>query len=152
MSLNKLCNRVADATQVHCYQGVYVMFQTAFPDDFEIQTEPEALRKLLGHLLNYSARFTYKGHIKLLCQEDGDNVLLSVTDTSAGLGNKPAANVIGMFSEKGNKVRYVGMNFNICQSITRLLHGRIWHDTEYKGGTRFCVEIPKMPSQLSNSA
>ena len=141
--LNKLCNRVADSTQPHCYKGVYVMFQTMLPDDFEIQTEPEALRKLLAHLLHYSARFTHKGYIKLLCQEDGDNVLLSVTDTSAGLGNKPAANVIGMFSEKGNKVRYVGMNFNICQSITRLLHGRIWHDAEYTSGTRFYCQLPK---------
>ena len=50
-----------------------------------------------------------------------------------------------MFAEHGHSVRYVGMNFNICQSITRLLHGRIWHDTEYKKGTRFCVEIPKQP-------
>jgi light-regulated signal transduction histidine kinase (bacteriophytochrome) len=50
-----------------------------------------------------------------------------------------------MFSEEGNTVRYVGMNFSICQSITRLLHGRIWHDVGYKEGTRFCFEIPKEP-------
>ena len=42
-------------------------------------------------------------------------------------------------------VRYVNVNFNICQSISRLLHGRIWYDAEYTGGTRFYFEVPKEP-------
>ena len=58
-------------------------------------------------------------------------------------------NIIGMFAEQGNKIRYVGMNFNICQSISRLLHGRIWHDTDYTNGTRFCFVAPKEPQQLA---
>ena len=41
------------------------------------------------------------------------------------------------------------MNFSIWQSITRLLHGRIWHDLEYANGTRFCIEIPKSPTQYT---
>jgi signal transduction histidine kinase len=42
-----------------------------------------------------------------------------------------------------NENRYVNIDFNICQSISRLLHGRIWHDSEYHDGTRFIFEIPK---------
>ena len=145
LNLNKLCNRVSDYAQARCHRGVTMIFQTGFSDDFEMQTDYEALRKLLSHLLSYSARFTHNGSIRLSCVEDGDNVLFSVTDTSAGLGGGSTASIIGMFSDKDNKVRYVGMNFNICQSITRLLHGRIWHDLDYKNGTRFCFELPKVP-------
>lgn len=147
VKLNQLCNRLCDSTQTHCYKGVTVMFLTAFSDDFELNSDPEALKKLLGHLLHYSARFTHKGYIKLTCEDAGNDILFSVMDTSAGLGKKPTSHIIGMFSEQGNKVRYVGMNFNICQSITRLLCGRIWHDAEYTNGTRFCVELPKAPSK-----
>lgn len=142
-NINEMCDHLADQTQIHCYKGVTMVFKTYLPDDYEMQTNPDALNKLLSHLLNYSARFTHKGIISLACAEDGDNILFSVTDTSLGLGNKADSRVLGMFSEEGNKVRYVGMNYNICQSITRLLHGRIWHDYEYTQGTRFCVEIPK---------
>ena len=60
-------------------------------------------------------------------------------------GGQQKNRFVGRFSEDGNKIRYVGMNFNICQSITRLLHGRIWHDVEYTPGTRFCFELPKKP-------
>jgi hypothetical protein len=140
---NEMCNHIADNIQEQCHRGVAVVFQTQLPDDFEIKTNPDALMKLLSHLLGYSARFTEKGTIRLACVEDGENIQFSVTDTSAGLGGKPTGRIVGMFSEQHDKIRYVGMNFNICQSITRLLHGRIWHDTEYVDGTRFFVEIPQ---------
>lgn len=145
LRINELCNRLADATQARSKKGVAVIFQTALPDDFEIKTNPDALKKLLTHLLNYSARFTYKGNIELDSSEEGNDIRFTVTDTSLGLGAKPTSHLIGMFNDQNNKIRYVGMNFNICQSITRLLHGRIWHDVNYTNGTRFCVEFPKSP-------
>lgn len=151
VQLNEMCNRLAGATQSLCHRSVTVMFITEFPDDFEMKSEPDALKKLLTHLLHYSARFTQEGSIKLVCADAGENVLFSVTDTSAGFGNKPTTNIIGMFSEQGNKIRYVGMNFNICQSITRLLLGRIWYDAEYTNGTRFYCELPKDPTDMLNN-
>lgn len=151
VNLNQLCNRIANSTQAHCHKGVAVVYQTSISDDFELVSEPEALKKLLMHLLNFSAHFTEKGCIKLSCAdsgEHGENVLFNISDTSAGFGKKQETHVVGMFSEQGNKIRYVGMNFNICQSITRLLHGRIWYDAEYTKGIRFCCEIPKTPSEM----
>lgn len=145
--LNRMCDRLASATQALCHKGVTVMFKTEFPDNFEMKSEPEALKKLLTHLLHYAARFTGEGSIMLTCSDAGDNVLFCVTDTSAGLGNKPATKIIGMFAEQDNKIRYVGMNFNICQSITRLLLGRIWYDSKYTNGTRFYCEMPKEPNE-----
>lgn len=143
VNLNRFCNHLTNITQAYCYKGVTTAFQTDFDDDFEIKTNSDALEKMLTHLLNYSARFTRKGTIKLQCEDSDSFVKFSVSDTSQGLGGKSREHVIGMFAENGRNVRYVGMNFNICQSITRLLHGRIWHDMGYKEGTRFCIEIPK---------
>jgi len=142
---NEVCDHLAGSIQAHCHRGVVTLFQTDLADDFEFQTNAEALKKLLMHLLNYSARFTHKGYIKLSCAEAGDNIRFVITDTSAGMGGQSGSHIVGMFSEHDNKIRYVGMNFNICQSITRLLHGRIWHDAEYINGTRFCFEVPKAP-------
>lgn len=146
-----LCDRLADSTQNRCHKGVAVIFQSRLPENLEIKTDPDALRKLLLHLLNYAARFTNKGSIKLCCATAGDNIRFSVTDTSEGLYGEGEAHHVGMFADQGRKVRYVGMNFNICQSITRLLHGRIWHDTEYTNGTRFCFEVPINPQTTEAS-
>ena len=142
---NELCNRLTQTTQAHCHKKVTAVFLTKVPDDFEFRTNPDALKQLLTHLLDNAARFTTKGNIKLGCSLVGDNVRFTVTDTGEGIGNAPKHRFIDMLTEDGSRVRYIGMNFNICQSITRLLHGRIWFDKDYEKGTRFCVEIPREP-------
>lgn len=145
VKVSELCNRLAAATQQNCRKGVTMVSKADLPETLEIKTNQEALEKLLNHLLNYAVRYTHNGSITLDCIEVGENIRFSVSDTSAGIGNKPKRHVIGMFSESGHSIRYVGMNFNICQSITRLLKGRIWHDTAYTEGTCFRFEIPKDP-------
>ena len=143
VKVNKLCDHLANVTQNHCSRGVITVFQTDFSDDFVIMTNSEALEKLLSHLLNSSLNFTRKGSILLRCIDDGNYVMFSVTDTSVMLADKGKNRLSEIFDEDENTARYVSMNFNICQSISRLLHGRIWHDATYTDGTRFCFEIPK---------
>lgn len=129
VKINKLCNHLTNNIQTHCHKGVTTIFQTDFADDFEIRTNSQALEKLLVHLLNDAARFTEKGMIWLKCADLGEYVRFSITDTS----NTDAEEDNGRFTD---------MNINICQSISRLLHGRIWRDTEYTNGIRFIFEIP----------
>ena len=143
VKVNKLCDHLSTVTQNHCSKGVITVFQTDFSDDFEIQTNADALEKLLSHLLNSSANFTKKGTILLKCADAGEHVIFSVTDTSLVLADSAKGKLSDMFVEEESTARYVSMNFNICQSICRLLHGLIWHDVKYIDGTRFCFEIPK---------
>ena len=140
--VNKLCDHLANIAQNNCNKGVTTVFQTDYPDDFEIKSNPEALEKLLALLLNDSARFAQEGLIRLRCADAGAFVLLSITDATSRYGDDPG-NLSGGVKADDDGVRYVNVNFNICQSISRLLHGRIWYDAEYTGGTRFYFEVPK---------
>ena len=144
-----LCDYLTTATQAHCHKGVSMVLLTDMPDDLEIKTNANALNMLLKHLLDTSARFTYKGIIEMSCTEVGDNVFFQVTDTSPGLAGTLPKHKTGIFSEQDHKKRHIGMNFIICQSITRLLQGRIWYDKTYTNGARFCVELPKVPNITS---
>ena len=121
------------------------MYMTELPDEFEIRTNPEALKKLLTHLLNNTVRFCTSGSIKLSCSEHEGNVMFSISDTTPDEENKMQQNFIGMFKNKDNKLHYVGMTYKICQSIVSLLKGRMWFDKEYTQGTRLCIEIPQNP-------
>lgn len=141
--VNKLCDHLANVTQDHCNKKVSTVFQTDLADDFEIATNAQALEKLLLHLLNSSSTYTVKGIILLKCAKSGDMVMFSVTDTSKVLDSTAQQRTSAVFAEQEDTTRDISMNFNICQSISRLLHGRIWHDTTYTDGTRFCFEIPQ---------
>ena len=121
------------------------VFQTDFSDDFEIKTNSDALEKLLTHLLDCSAQFARKGLIRLRCEEAGAFVRFSVSDTNQAFDGKSKNNFTSLFTENEDSARYVSTNFNICQSISRLLHGRIWRDELFTEGTRFYFEIPVDP-------
>ncbi len=142
---NDLGNYITKSTQNHCHKGVVTLFTTSLADDMEIQTDPDALKAMLKHLLDSAARFTYKGTIELNCSEEGDNIFFKVKDTSSGLDINTRSHVFGIPSEQEDRILRIGTNFNICQSIARLLQGRIWLDSTYTKGTCFCVEIPKNP-------
>ncbi len=134
LNINRLCDHLTSVIQKHCYRGVTTIFQSEFPDDFEILTNPEALEKLLSHLLNNSARYTEKGIIWLKCANVEKFVRFSISDTSLGHDNP---------TDEGSTAQYSNINLNICQSISHQLRGRIWRDTEYTGGIRYIFEIPK---------
>ena len=142
LNINRLCNHLTNVVQKRCHKGVTTIFQTEFPDDFELLTNPEAFEKLLTHLLNNSLYFTDKGIIWLKCSNSEDFVRISITDTSHGLDNP---------TDKDDSAQHSVINLNICQSICRLLRGRIWRDTEYTGGIRFIFEIPKTVKDNKNT-
>ena len=143
VNVNKLCDHLATITQNHCDKNVIVLYQTEFDDDYEIRSNADALERLLTHLLNNSMSFTRKGIIRLTCEDAGNDVKFSITDTSHSLDTDNKKKMTGLFAEEDDDLRHVAMNFSICQSICRLLQGRLWHDVDYTDGTRFCFEIPK---------
>jgi len=145
LKVNELCHRLTSSSQRLCHRGVTMVYQTDLPDDFYIKTNPDALQKLLSHLLNNSARFNHQGTITLSCIEEGENVRFSVSDTTPDPTNKYAVRYIGLFAQQGTKLQYLGMTFKISQSIVRQLKGRIWRDTEYTKGVRLSFELPKDP-------
>ena len=134
VNINRLCNHLANITQKHCHRGVTTVFQTVYADDFEVLTNPEAMEKLLLHLLNNATRFTEKGIIWLKCSDTEEFVRISITDTSPGLDN---------LKNDDNANPYSLAHLNVCQSISRLLHGRFWRDVEYTSGIRFIFEFQK---------
>lgn len=143
VKINKLCDHLATITQSHCNKGVTTVFITDFPDEFEIHSNPEALEKLLTHLLNDSSRFTHKGTIRLQCTDAGRFIRFTISDTSLGYADMQKGNLSKVFADHDDNMRHISMNFNICQSISRLLYGRLWRDESYMRGTRYHFEIPK---------
>ena len=145
VKINRLCNHLTNIIQKNCHKGVTTVFQTEFPDDFEILTNPEALEKLLMHLLNNSSRFTEKGIIWLKCSDTVKFVRISITDTSPGLDDQTEED------SNDSTAQHSIINLNICQSISRLLHGHIWRDAEYTGGIRYIFDIQKTTTDNKNT-
>ena len=139
---NHLCRYMVDSLRPLCKEGVRMYFETDLSDEFEINTNEEAIKTLLNHLIHNAVHFTEKGVITVACTEYGDNVRISVTDTGKGIPPEHRAHVFDTFREMGDNQKLQGLGLSICRAVVKLLGGKIWLDESHTEGTRFIFEIP----------
>ncbi len=139
---NHLCRYMVDSLRPLCKKGVRMYFETDLSDEFEINTNEEAIKTLLNHLIHNAVHFTEKGVITVACTEYGDNVRISVTDTGKGIPPEHRAHVFDTFREMGDNQKLQGLGLSICRAVVKLLGGKIWLDESHTEGTRFIFEIP----------
>jgi len=144
MSLNTFCQHMVDSYKNKCHEGVEIRFETSLPDNLEIQTNYEAMERLVELLLVNAMKFTEKGNITLACSQQDEMLLISVSDTGRGIPEMEKGDFFNflLHQKTGAETKFVGMSFAICRAITRLLGGQIWLDTACTDATRFVCEIP----------
>ena len=143
MSPNHLCRHMVDAMRPKCKSGVRMFFETELPDDYEAQTNLEAMEILLKHLIENATHYTDHGVITVAATDYEDNVRISVTDTGHGVPVEHREHVFNTFREIGNNQKLQGLGLTICKAIIKLLGGRIWLDQTYTDGARFVFEVPR---------
>jgi len=142
ISPNMLCQHMVDSLQKQGKPGVDMIFKTTIPDSFEFLTNYESLERLLRHLIVNAFMYTEKGHVTVECSLHDNDVRFSVTDTGRGIPEDMKEKMFELLNSHGAETKITGMELSICQTITRLLGGRIWLDNETKGSTRFVCDIP----------
>lgn len=139
---------MVDAMSTKCQNGVVMRFETTIPDDVEFSTNGSAVEALIRHLLDNAIHYTTHGSILLSCCQRENWIRVSVTDTGIGIPKERQAHIFDMFTpDTQNNAQLNGMGLSICQSIVRLLKGRIWLDADYTEGSRFCFELPAVHIQ-----
>ena len=144
LSPNHLSRHMVDTMRPRCKEGVRMFFESDLPDDYAVQTNYEGIEALLRHLLENAIQYTDKGVITLAITEYEDSVRTSVTDTGRGIPPERREHVFETFRELGDNQKLQGLGLSICQSIVKLLGGRIWLDETYTDGTRFIFDLPKL--------
>ena len=114
-----------------------------------IYTDPQRVQQVLINFLTNAIKYTESGHISLSYsyrQEaegaDYSSVVFSVSDTGCGIGKEEADKVFMRYEKLGSIKQGCGLGLNISRVIAENLGGRIWLDTEYTDGARFCFEVP----------
>lgn len=143
MSPNHLCRHMVDAFRPKCKQGVRMFFETELPEEFELHTNHEAVEALLRHLIENAIQYTEKGVITVACSEYGEMLRVSVTDTGKGIPAEQRESIFDTFREIGDNQKLQGLGLVICQSIVKLLGGKLWLDESYTEGSRFIFELPE---------
>jgi len=117
------------------------------PGSVCVAGDKEMLRIVLRNLINNAIKFTNRGgSVSISCEEEGDDVLIIVTDN--GLGIEPDRKK-DLFSLKTkatfgtNKEKGVGLGLAMCKEFVAYQGGSIWCESEPGAGSKFYVALPK---------
>lgn len=138
----KLCNEVVETVMVSRKLEVEMRFDTDL-SVLMLDTDDARLRQVLINLLVNAAKFTEQGSIVLeLKMADADTALFSVTDTGCGIPPEKQHLIFERFEKLNDFVQGSGLGLSICQLIVKYMNGKLWVDSGYTRGARFCFTYP----------
>lgn len=138
----KLCNEVVETVMASRKLEVEMRFDTDL-SVLMLDTDDARLRQVLINLLVNAAKFTEQGSIVLeLKMADAGTALFSVTDTGCGIPPEKQHLIFERFEKLNDFVQGSGQGLSICQLIVKYMNGKLWVDSGYTRGARFCFTHP----------
>ncbi|WP_180335764.1 PAS domain S-box protein [Labilibaculum filiforme] len=123
------------------------------PDKYlalSIFTDPHRFKQVFLNLLKNALKFTEKGSIEygILNADSNSGELLQffVKDTGIGIPDDMKENIFGMFRQANESLARtyngVGIGLSISKSLTELLGGKIWVESQVGEGSTFYFTHP----------
>ena len=138
----KLCNEVVETVMALRKLEVEMRFDTDL-SVLMLDTDDARLRQVLINLLVNATKFTEQGSIVLeLKMVDAGTALFSVTDTGCGIPPEKQHLIFERFEKLNYFVQGSGLGLSICQLIVKYMNGKLWVDSGYTRGARFCFTHP----------
>ena len=149
----KLCKEVVETVSASRKLEVELRFDTEL-SDLVMDTDDARLRQVLINLLVNATKFTKEGSIVLkLEMSDRNTAFFSVTDTGCGIPLEKQDLIFERFEKLNDFAQGSGLGLSICKLIVTYMKGRLWVDSNYTQGARFCLTHPlKFQSKMDDTA
>ncbi len=152
-------------------KGLNVIFHTEPGTPYCLAGDPLRLGQVLINLVGNAVKFTERGEVGIhvscnMTRQDpqcgGKELLFCVWDTGIGIAEDKQEGLFAPFTQADEtttrKYGGTGLGLSICDSILRLMHGRIWVESVVGEGSNFfftarfsapdvCPENPAIPEE-----
>lgn len=136
---------VLTSLSLELYRRPYTL-EVAVPPELELTTDPEALGRVLTHLIANVLAFAFpegaEGTLRVEADSSGPNeVRIAISDDGTGIPDAELAVIFEPFSPTSRGSR--GLGLHIAYSLARgVLRGTLTCQTTVGRGTTFCLVIP----------
>ena len=137
------------ATQAIEHTGIqqdsHIKFQLQADAQAEaiMHTNLQSATRALTLLLDNARKFTKKGEVRLIIQQQPGTFDFIVEDTGIGVPAQESEHIFDEFVQLDEYYDGTGIGLTVARSIARRLGGDIVLDTSYSGGARFVMSLPK---------
>ena len=115
-----------------------------------VLAEFSLLTSLFQNLIGNAVKFRadQPPRIRIAAERQDDCWLFSVADNGIGIPAEYAERIFVIFQRLHDRTAYAGTGIGLamCRKIVEHFGGRIWLDTSYQDGAKFCFTLPVAPS------
>jgi two-component system sensor histidine kinase BarA len=113
-----------------------------------VRQDAAKLRQILSNLLSNAIKFTPEGgRVLLKAGAEGNDVVLTVTDTGVGIAPEDQEAIFEKFRQAGNPLTRehegTGLGLSIVRELCKLLGGDVSLKSELGRGSTFTVRLPR---------
>jgi signal transduction histidine kinase/CheY-like chemotaxis protein len=116
------------------------------PDLPQVFCDVTRVREVLINLLSNAGRFTDRGGVRIKAWTEGQEVVVSVSDTGPGIRAEDQARVFEPFQQADSSIRRrhggTGLGLSISKRFVEMHDGRMWLESEFGVGTTVSFALP----------
>jgi PAS domain S-box-containing protein len=115
---------------------------------FYANLDNDHLREVVANLVENAIKYTLTGDVTVDVTGDNEHVIVSIADSGIGIPKEDQAHLFQKFYRVDNsdtrEIGGTGLGLYLCRRLTETMNGRIWVESEYKQGSTFFVEFPRL--------
>lgn len=115
---------------------------------YYVNVDNDHLREVIGNLIENAIKYTPKGDVVIDVTGDSDHVKISIADSGIGIPKEDQVHLFQKFYRVDNsetrEIGGTGLGLYLCRRLVETMQGRLWVDSEYKQGSTFYVEFPRV--------
>jgi PAS domain S-box-containing protein len=134
-------------------KNLTLQVEVDLPDSHAVN-DRSCLRQILANLLDNAIKFTESGGVRVSVRSKAtDRLAIAVADTGIGIAETELQHIFEPFRQVdqalNRKYPGTGLGLALTESLVRLMQGTISVDSQVGVGSTFCVELPRLVSELS---
>jgi signal transduction histidine kinase len=156
ININKLLSELHAIFLLRIKRSVSLILKSdTSTENLTIESDPHALTKILGNIIENAIKFTDKGSIEIGYTDENDSIIIYVKDTGIGIPDNKKALIFERFSQASTNIsdKYggLGLGLSIAKENTAILSGTVYLESNNDVGTTFYIKLPKtIPEAIKN--
>lgn len=122
---------------------------------YYVNLDNDHIREVTNNLIENAIKYTLNGQVIIDVSASEDKVVVSVKDSGIGIPVEDIPHLFQKFyrvnNEETNQIGGTGLGLYLCRRLAETMGGRIWVESQYRQGSTFYLELPRIDATTASS-